>query len=727
MKPSIEIRSLFSLMAAVLVFSIGLFFWTVKSVTVLAAEARNYNAITSELNLLLSWLKDAETGQRGYLLTGKEEYLKPYDESLAKIRKGLASLEPLVRDGAITADEAAQVRQKTQAKLDELAATITQAKKGDVAGAIKLVHSDTGRRLLDDVRLLLGLLCEKTADHAHAANSLAVSAGRFRDFTLVIVLALNLGFIAWAYQKIKAGIQQRERAAEEIFRRGQILSTTLASIGDAVILTNTQGEITFMNRVAENLTGWSQAEAAGKPCTGVFHIINETSRERVESPVQKVLETGLIVGLANHTLLIRKDGSEVPIDDSGAPIKEPDGTLHGVVLVFRDFSEYKASEMTLKQAKEEVERASRAKDLFLAALSHELRTPLAPVMAILSAWDGENEFPEKFRPELKMIHRNVVLEARLIDDLLDLVRVNRGTLSMNTERLSMNELVEATLKMFEGEIASKAQHTTVRLIAANPHVTGDPARLQQVLWNVVGNAVKFTPEGGRITVETFNPAPGEVSVRVADTGIGMSQETMDNLFSSFYQGSDERRRKYGGLGLGMSISKTLIHQHQGTITAASPGPNQGATFIVSLPVAGPDGVELPLLAQADNPGSGLPPLHLLLVEDHRDTAAALSSLLGRRGHHVRVEGTVASAVTAMREQSFDLVISDIGLPDGTGVDFIRKVRQFTKTPAIALTGHGMEDDIEACLQAGFQSHLTKPVSLEQLRREIAKVRRGDGA
>lgn len=726
MKPSIEIRSLFAIMAAVLVFSIGLFFWTVKRVTALNAETRQYNTATSDLHLLLSWLKDAETGQRGFLLTHREEYLRPYDESLAKVRTSLREVERMAGEGIVTADEAANVRQKVELKLEELASTLVLSRKGDVAGALRLVNEDTGRHLLDDVRLQVGLLSQKTSDHARATTSRAASAARFRDLALLACLGLNLGFLWWAYRKIDAGIQQREKASEEIWRRGQILATTLSSIGDAVILTDTDGNITFMNRVAENLTGWTQEEAAGRPCADVFNIINESSREPVPSPVEKVIQTGLIVGLANHTLLIRKDRSEVPIDDSGAPIMEASGVLHGVVLVFRDFSEYKAAEATLRHAKEEVERASEAKDLFLAALSHELRTPLAPVMAILSAWDGEEEFPEKFRSELKMIHRNVVLEARLIDDLLDLVRVNRGTLSMRTERLSVNDLVEATLKMYEGEIASKSLKAIVQLGAAEPNVTGDPARLQQVLWNVVGNAVKFTPEGGSVTVETLNPAPGKVAIRVSDTGIGISAETRAHLFDSFYQGSDERRRKFGGLGLGMSISRKLITQHDGTITAESPGLALGSTFTVTLPVAGLDGVEAPLLAPLGADHSGMPLMKLLLLEDHRDTAAALSSLLTKRGHKVRVEGTIARGVMAMREEPFDLIISDIGLPDGTGVEFIRTVREFSKAPAIALSGHGMEDDIEACLQAGFHSHLTKPVSVEQLRQEIARVRNAVG-
>jgi len=231
------------------------------------------------------------------------------------------------------------------------------------------------------------------------------------------------------------------------------------------------------------------------PCASVFHILNEETRLPVESPVDKVLQTGRVVGLANHTVLVRKDGSEVPIDDSGAPVKESDGRIYGVVLVFRDFSAHKETERNLIRAKEEVENASKAKDMFLATLSHELRTPLSPVLAMLSTWEKQPNPPDQWQEDVQMLRRNVELEARIIDDLLDLTRIIRGSLSLNYETVNLHQLVEATVQMYAANVRNKCLKLDLHLEANAPMVRGDPARLQQVLWNLLGNAIKFYAPG----------------------------------------------------------------------------------------------------------------------------------------------------------------------------------------------------------------------------------------
>jgi PAS domain S-box-containing protein len=219
-----------------------------------------------------------------------------------------------------------------------------------------------------------------------------------------------------------------------------------------VIVTDTEGRITFLNEVAAKLTGWSFTEVQNQPCAKVFNIINESTRAAVESPVDKVLRQGTIIGLANHTLLIRRDGSEVPIDDSGAPIKEADGTVRGVVLIFRDFSNHKAAQNRLIEANNALEAANHAKDQFLAALSHELRTPLTPVLATLTSWEASDELPGPFVADVQMLRRNIELEARLIDDLLDLNRIVKGKLSLNLELVDAHELVGSVVTMLRSEI-----------------------------------------------------------------------------------------------------------------------------------------------------------------------------------------------------------------------------------------------------------------------------------
>ena len=260
-------------------------------------------------------------------------------------------------------------------------------------------------------------------------------------------------------------------------------------------------------RWPRSLTGWSAKDAEDRPCAEVFRIVNEETRLPVESPVDKVLATGAIVGLANHTVLIRRDGSELPIDDSGAPIRESDGTVRGVVFIFRDFTAHKEFRAPLVRAKEEIEASSKAKDKFLAVLSHELRTPLTPVLATLSSWEATNALPATLRSDLQRLRRNVELEARLIDDLLDLTRIENGKLSLEKEPVDVHDLIHAAVPLSSArKFKARGLRLNCRLEAKNSWLEADPARLQQILLNLIGNAVKFSQERGTIEIVTGKPS-----------------------------------------------------------------------------------------------------------------------------------------------------------------------------------------------------------------------------
>jgi PAS domain S-box-containing protein len=329
----------------------------------------------------------------------------------------------------------------------------------------------------------------------------------------------------------------------------------LSSIGDAVIITDIKGRITFLNAVAEKLTDWTASEAQGRPCAEVFRIINQETRSPLKNPVDRVLMNGATAPLANHTLLIRKDGSELPIDDSGAPIREADGTVRGVVLVFRDFTAHKNFERALIRAKEEIEASSKAKDKFLATLSHELRTPLTPVLATLSLWEATNRLPSALRPDLQLLRRNVELEARFIDDLLDLTRIDNGKLSLEKELVDVPSVIESAIALFDEEVQTRGIRLRCRLEADHCYFQADPARLQQILLNIIGNAVKFTPEGGNIEIATTNPNGTQLTIMITDNGIGMSEEVKTRRFRRFEQGDLVLERKHHGLGLGLSSQR----------------------------------------------------------------------------------------------------------------------------------------------------------------------------
>lgn len=676
-------------------------------------------ATLDAIQMTLSTFKDAETGQRGYLLVGEESYLKPYNEALSLLKSQVDKLRSLATEGQLDKQDIAEIERLAGIKLEELRSTIERRRAAGFEEAVKIVREDSGRQTMDALRAVFARVIQTQTAELDLAHQIADRATVFRTALFATVAAINLIFLVWAYSRTRKEMLRAALATFELREQKDLLAVTLSSIGDGVIVTDLQGRITFMNGMAETLTGWSMKQATGAACRDVFRIINETSRQVVESPVEKVLRLGAIVGLANHTLLIRKDGTEIPIDDSGAPIRDVHDALRGVVLVFRDFSDHKAAERQLLAAKEEAEAANVAKDNFLATLSHELRTPLTPVLASLSIWSESRDLPEDLRDDLQMVRRNIELEARLIDDLLDLTRIVRGKLSLHIETVDLHGLINSVTEMYRSEIQGKKLRLSMNLEAQKYQVRSDIGRMQQVLWNILKNAAKFTPEQGEIRIYTENDGDGRARIRISDTGIGMTRETLEKLFEPFEQGAEDIVKRYGGLGLGLAISKALIEAQGGTIAAESEGPNRGATFILTLPIA--DGLlaeaaSNSLQSAAKNDIGSQRPLRILLVEDHVDTARVMTRLLSGLGHTVQAESSVANAFKAIQQSAFDVLISDIGLPDGTGMDLIRQVRQTLnlKLPAIALTGYGMEEDIVRCREAGFSQHLTKPVNFHNL-------------
>ena len=371
------------------------------------------------------------------------------------------------------------------------------------------------------------------------------------------------------------------------------------------------------------------------------------------------------------------------------------------------------------------EGAARAKDQFLAVLSHELRTPLNPVLTVASALEVDPSLSADTREMMRVIRRNVELETRLIDDLLDVTRISKGKLVMNLETLDVHTLVDRSLEVCERDLTEKGMTVNFAQDATSSYVEGDPARLQQVLWNILRNAIKFTPPGGSLAIRTGNPDPARVRVEITDTGIGIAPDVLPKIFNAFEQGDRTVTTRYGGLGLGMAIAKTLVELNGGRIFASSAGKGHGATFTIDLPVArSPIASEVaretPTIA---SPGSSAK-LRILLVEDHKDTAQIMARLLEQLDYEIKTADSIAAARKLTAVYSFDLVVSDLGLPDGSGNDLMRELRGKHAMKGIALTGWGMEEDVRATVEAGFDRHLTKPVNFQSLVAAIREVVQG---
>ena len=676
------------------------------------------------------------------------------------------------------------------------------------------------------------------------------------------------------------------KQAEAARERAEVWwQTTLRSIGDGVIATDASGNVRFLNPVAEELTGWPLDEARDKPLKAVFPIFNEETGAAVENPVDKVLREGKIVGLANHTVLQRRDGSARPIDDSAAPIRGPGGELDGVVLVFRDVTAEKRAEarqaflarageqliasrdyrdalakitqlavprladwcavsildngvleqlavahvdptkveyahelhhryppdptattgapnvartgkselyaeiprellegaavddehrriireLDLRSAmvvplrgrehvlgvitfvyaasdrrydaddlafaeelarraaviverrkrEEEASVANRAKDEFLATVSHELRTPLQAILGWATMMRrGSTRDPEQ---AIEAIVRNATLQARLIEDILDVSRIISGKLRLSIARVHLASVIRAAIDAVRPAAAARRIELVERVPDTLGELDADPDRLQQVVWNLASNAVKFTPEGGRVEI-VAQRSDDAATITVTDTGTGIPREHLHVIFERFRQVDSSSTRTHGGLGLGLAIVRYLVEAHGGSVLAASDGPGCGATFTVTLPVhlqahAAPAG---PHPAQ---PGE-LHGVRVLVVDDDPDGRWLIGEALQHVGAQVDTAGTVAEAFALFCARPHDVVISDIGMPDEDGYALARRIRASSVgagVVAIALTAYARQTDIRASEEAGFNLHLGKPVEPQVLIDAVASL------
>jgi len=433
--------------------------------------------------------------------------------------------------------------------------------------------------------------------------------------------------------------------------------------------------------------------------------------------IERVLTFGTPFQLTEHPL---KDKTGVThfLDINLLRLQGAQETVQGVLYLVQD----KTRDVTLRQ---ELIAANAAKDQFLALLSHELRSPLAPVIAMVGELEAEMPDSQPVREALEVVRRNVELEARLIDDLLDVTRISKGKLQLSFETICIHQILQRAYEICRNEVEAKNLEVEFQFRADHTYVEGDPARLQQVFWNLIKNSVKFTPEKGRITIETLNPTPDKIEARVIDTGIGIEQETIDKIFNAFEQGQTEITRRFGGLGLGLAISKALIDAHGGKIQVQSSGKNKGATFSVELNTVltpiGHDGETQDQEVDRQPQPAVSRHRRVLLVDDHHDTCIGMKRMLERHGYEITLAHSAEQAVEKVHSQDFDLLISDIGLPDRSGYELMREVRLKKDLPGIALSGFGSEQDISQAREAGFSEHLTKPINFERLEKTIQSV------
>ncbi len=524
----------------------------------------------------------------------------------------------------------------------------------------------------------------------------ALALAQWSVWATAILAVSLLGLLYLVVRRDGAQIRASERQ----------LAVTLRSIGDGVIATDEAGRVVLMNPVAESLTGWSTSLARGRTLDEVFRIINEHSREVVESPVAKVLRAGMVVGLANHTLLIRRDGFETPIADSGAPILTDTKEVLGVVLVFRDASQERDLEHALRDA-------DRRKDEFLAILSHELRNPLAPIRQGVAVILSPAATASQVHWSAEVIERQVHNISRLLDDLLEVSRITRGTLEIRKSVVLLKTVLEEAIELARPLIDSKRHALTMNCVA-DLILQADPLRLAQVIANLLTNAAKYTEPQGQISLTAGTDA-GMVVITVRDNGVGIDADMLQRIFEMFVQADGSRGRAEGGLGVGLALARGLINLHGGTIEVRSEGPGMGSEFVVRLPLS----TQIELSAPADRPDSvpNTATTSFLVADDNSDAAESLAMLLRLRGHDVHVARDGEDALQLLNATRPRFALLDIGMPKMNGYQVAAEIRKSPwgeEMTLIALTGWGQESDKDAALAAGFDHHFAKPVDIDSI-------------
>ena len=514
-----------------------------------------------------------------------------------------------------------------------------------------------------------------------------------------------------------------QRQMEKTIRQSQaFLKKVIDSLPDPMLVIDRGHHTVLANRAACEMAGETDPVTRCLTCHWLADQRDLPCAGENECPLQQVTEdkAPATVMHTRHGV----DGEDTFIEVVAAPIMNQTGEVEHVIEIRRDVTERERAIEALREAKAAAEQANRAKDHFLAVLSHELRTPLTPVVMGLSMLQDRTDLDPMIRESLEMMHRNVELEAWLIDDLLDVSKIAQGKIELSRSVVPLCTIIHRAVEVCTPDFEARKMHFRLDLGPTAPYwVEADVSRLQQVFWNLLKNAIKFTSHGGSVGIRC-RPNEKYVVVDVNDSGIGIEPEALSRIFNAFEQAERSITRQFGGLGLGLAISKALVEMHGGRIEAHSDGRDKGATFRVRLPLAAPPsqpGVRQPVAAAPRAVRS----LRVLLVEDHGVTAKLMRMVLTSDGHTVESAGDIATALELADKHSFDLLVSDLGLPDGNGHDLMRQLRQRGHTiPGIALSGYGQGEDVQRSLEAGFAVHLTKPASRNAVLEAVASVTGG---
>ena len=533
--------------------------------------------------------------------------------------------------------------------------------------------------------------------------------------------------------------QPTDEAATELTRTRALLAAIVESSEDGIVSKTLEGIVTSWNAAAERLFGFTADEMIGKS----IKLIIPPELQYEEDRILAHLRLGKRVE-RYETDRLHKDGHRLRISLVVSPVLDDTGHIVGAAKVAHDVTALRQREADLKQAladreqlleseraaRAEAERLSRVKDEFLATLSHELRTPLNAIQGWTEILRHPQASPQDVSRGIEIIERNVRAQADIVNDLLDMSRIISGQIHLVVRPMDLLDVIHGALEAVRPSADAKRIRIHTLLDSSLGSMRGDPTRLQQVLWNLLSNAVKFTPSGGHVRV-SLERVDSHAEITVEDTGIGIRPEFLPYVFERFRQADAGIGRRYGGLGLGLSIVRSLVELHGGTVRVESAGENQGSTFVIALPVSHVRTEDGQPRARTDpSETMELPALKdtsVLIVEDDADGRALLARIVEGRGARVLCAASGHEALELLGREHFDILLSDIGMPELDGYQLIARVRERDAVrsgpiPAIAITAYARPEDRQRALLAGYQMHLVKPIEAQELVAAIASLR-----
>jgi PAS domain S-box-containing protein len=736
--------------AALLVVMVAvLSFWAFSQIETSSAARKQTFSLIVRAGALLSDLADAETGQRGYSLTGNEAFLESYLAVRDHIGSQLTELRPLASTSAALKHLDAMAP-LAAAKMAHMSHAIELRRRHEMTALLAAEGSGVGKRLMDSFRAEMRSLIQ-IEEGALAQQDAEIQSSMRRLFALIVtatVLAflLALSFAWLIYRETQHRLNNLLHAETERLLEVQEetnsqlqqtnvnlqvseerLAVTLNSIGDAVIATDAEARVTLMNPLAERLTGWTLAEAVHRPVEEIFHIIIPETRQPSPNPVKETLARGTPHGLANHTVLIARDGSEHAIADSCAPIRTRGGLVVGAVLVFRDVTERAFLDQVLHEKNTELEsarsvadKANLAKSEFLSSMSHELRTPLSAILGFAQLMESASPQPTvSQKRSIEQILKAGWYLLDLINEILDLALIESGKLSLSLEPMSLTDVMHECQVMMEPQAQKRGVSMAFPRLESPFFIKADRTRLKQVLINLLSNAVKYNKAGGTLVVDFFTGTPGRIRICVKDTGEGLTPEKLAQLFQSFNR-LGQAVNGEGGTGIGLVVSKRLVELMGGVIGVDSTV-GEGSVFWIEFALTAERqfaaGAATPTAAARTPVQAGARVRTVLYVEDNPANLMLVEDLVARRPDIRLLSATDGVSGIKMAHTSRpDVILMDINLPDISGIEVLRILTKDAATahiPVIALSANAMPRDIEKGMKLGFFRYLTKPIKVNE--------------